>query len=439
MILAVALMACVLSMYSWQIRRQSGSFVVTGWLQVTFIWYFFLIVPVAHVAFNYLPFAIRPHDIPNIFTNLLLLNAVGLVFANLGFAVIKEVRLPVLDYDRRRLTIVSGAFIVMGVLAWVVTLNAGMLYVNTETLARDANSSITFYLLSGVVPTMFILVIVANFKGKHIDKSIIWALILILAILCVVFCGIRGSRSGIIIAFVTGMMWIHLMVRPFRWGELAALGAVGAILILAYGRYKYGGLGAVFGTDDKSLEYANSMLDPLRIFLLDLGRAEVQAVVFDNFNQGHFVPRYNGETYIRSLTLILPQSWEPSWPRPKTVVGGLALYHPNGSGQTEGLLSSRIYGLTGEAILNFGYLAIPVVFFLFGMVHSWLLAALDRMKGAAQIFVPLAIVLPMMILFVDMDNLVIFLIMYWSIPVLVVAVSLRRTGRSLISGSMGVT
>lgn len=420
---AILLMTLVLSMYSWQVVRRADRFIVTAWFQIAYLWYSFLVIPVAHVYFDYLPFALRSYDVPSIFANLIILNAVGLVFANLGFALVRDVRLPAIEYDRKRLMMVAGGFVSVGAVAWVFALNPGMLYVD-DMLLRDGSISVTLYIFSGAVPMLIAIAAVAYFRDRPFTDIYKWSLFIGLVILAVILGGMRGNRSSIIIIVSSCLIWIHLFLRPFKWRELAAIGITGFLFILAYGRYKYGGLGAVIGTDPKAIEYANSMLDPLRILLLDLGRAEVQAVIFDNFRQGHFVPRYNGETYIRAFTQVLFESWEPDWLRPKTVVGPLAQYVA-GSAR----LGSRIYGLTGEAILNFGYLAIPVVFFLYGLVHAFLLAALNRMKGALVFLAPLAIMLPVVLLFVDLDNLVVFFVVYWALPIFVVATSLRR-GRS---------
>jgi hypothetical protein len=417
----ILLMTIVLSIYSWQVVRRADKFVVTAWFQIAYLWYSFLIIPVAHVYFDYLPFAVRSYDVPSIFANLIVLNAIGLVFANLGFALVRDVRLPTIEYDQNRLMMVSGGFVVVGVVAWVFALNPGMLYVD-DAFHRDESISVTLYIFSGAVPMLIVIASVAYFRNRPFMNVHKWSLFIILVILAVILGGMRGNRSSMIIIVSSGLIWIHLFLRPFTWRELAAIGISGFLFILAYGRYKYGGLGAVLGTDPKGIEHANSMLDPLRIFLLDLGRAEVQAMVLDNFRQGHFVPRYNGETYIRAFTQILFESWEPDWLRPKTVVGPLAQYV---AGSTR-FATSRIYGLTGEAILNFGYLAIPAVFFLYGLVHAFLLAALKRMDGALVFLAPLSIMLPVVLLFVDLDNLVVFFIVYWALPIFVVATSLRR-------------
>ncbi|WP_309112234.1 O-antigen polysaccharide polymerase Wzy [Saccharothrix sp.] len=84
----------------------------------------------------------------------------------------------------------------------------------------------------------------------------------------------------------------------------------------------------------------------------------------------HYVPYYSGATYLDNLLGVLP-SWLSVKSAPSLGEWLVSLHAP-GSGGGYG------FSLTGEAYLNFGLPAIPVVFFLITLVHRFIVNRSDR-------------------------------------------------------------
>ncbi len=128
---------------------------------------------------------------------------------------------------------------------------------------------------------------------------------------------------------------------------------------------------------------------------------------------------------------MLPDSWQPDWIRSKTIVGSYAIFGVPwlDYDHQDGFQTSRISGLLGEAVLNFGYWGIPFAFLVFGVVHRLMLAILAILNGALIFFAPLVMFLPMLMLFADLNNIAFFLIKNWALPILVV-------GTAAIAGSL---
>src|SRR5690606_2332026 len=118
-------------------------------------------------------------------------------------------------------------------------------------------------------------------------------------------------------------------------------------------------------------ESGRSFQDPL---LLDLARADIQAFIFyrlsDPLLQQEYEYEYaDGRTYLGALSLAIPRQAWPDRPPTKVKAGTELIY---GSGSYEqGAESSRVYGLAGEAMLNFGPVAVPLSFIVLGGIVGW--------------------------------------------------------------------
>jgi hypothetical protein len=87
-----------------------------------------------------------------------------------------------------------------------------------------------------------------------------------------------------------------------------------------------------------------------------------------------------------------------------------------------GLRSSRIYGLAGETLLNFGPLLIPIAFLVLGLAVSYVrnIAELLDSHDSRSLLLPLLINLCFIILINDSDNMVVFLAKNGFVPFLII-------------------
>jgi len=92
--------------------------------------------------------------------------------------------------------------------------------------------------------------------------------------------------------------------------------------------------------------------------------------------------------------------------------------------------SSHVLGLSGEAMLNFGPVAVPFAYLLLGFlvvrVRGWM-STLAPDDGR-WLMAPLVIMFAFIFLISDSDNDIFFLFKYASLPLLAVTLSSHRTG-----------
>ncbi|MGH9862829.1 MAG: hypothetical protein ACRD35_05330 [Candidatus Acidiferrales bacterium] len=181
--------------------------------------------------------------------------------------------------------------------------------------------------------------------------------------------GLRGSRSETVWALFWMGGILHYRFRKMS-PLLATLGiSVFIAFMYFYGFYKERGTEAVemVMTPGAWTEAPGYLRDYKTLLLLDLARADVNACLLNNLVL--FPKAYNyrwGLTYIGAFTVVVPRNLWPNRPEFKKDAGTDALY-----GKTLSWESRRVYGLSGEALLNFGPLGVAPLWILFGVVMGW--------------------------------------------------------------------
>jgi hypothetical protein len=185
------------------------------------------------------------------------------------------------------------------------------------------------------------------------------------------FGGLRGSRSNTVWALFWAAGIIHFWVRPLN----RTLVFAGICFLLAfmyfYGFYK--GLGkdvwTAFEAGAIPAEVSIKTGRTLDGMLLgDLGRSDIQAFLLYRLSMPDRDYQYAwGRTYLASATLLIPRAFWPDRPPGKVKAGTEAQYGV-GSYDEDKWSSSLVYGLAGEAMLNFGPLAVPFAYLIFGVI-----------------------------------------------------------------------
>jgi hypothetical protein len=98
--------------------------------------------------------------------------------------------------------------------------------------------------------------------------------------------------------------------------------------------------------------------------------------------------------------------------------------------------SSRVYGLAGESMLNFGPFSVPIIYALFGFFVGWLRSGLSRLvSGDARFFlIPFAVFMCGTLLAGDSDNVIFTAFKNGLVPCLAVLLCARRV--SLLDGTL---
>lgn len=233
------------------------------------------------------------------------------------------------------------------------------------------------------------------------------------------FGGLRGSRSNTIWALFWAAGMVHLCVRPLT-RKLAYAGLCFLVgFMVVYSFYKSYGPDAVqvLGDDQARAETARYRGQPVKgVLLTDFGRSDVQAVILYRLLRSA-QPLVYGETYLGAAALPLPSSLTNLATKAKV---GTELLYGRGSYVPGSFRSSRLFGLSGEAMLNFGLAGVPVGLLLLGLFVSWTSRWIEGLHpdDARIVLAPFMTVLGFFILLNDSDNLMFVIIKNLTIPLL---------------------
>lgn len=252
-------------------------------------------------------------------------------------------------------------------------------------------------------------------------------------LLSVVFGGLRGQRGHILFMMLWAVGIVHYWVRPIS-KKVVVVGMVLMISFLyLYGFYKTVGIdafAALRGSQFRAQLEEESGRSLETALLADIARTDIQAYLLFRTTSG--LSEYDlawGRTYAGAAALLIPRAWWPDRPPTKVLEGTNALYG-DGSyvpGERE---SSHVYGLAGEALLNFGPVGVPAMFLLFGL----LVGAVRRFRSTwlpgdtRFLLYPMLTTFCLWVLISDSDNQLAFLLRYGVVPGLVLlgSSSLRK-------------
>lgn len=181
--------------------------------------------------------------------------------------------------------------------------------------------------------------------------------------------GWYGSRGTTIWA----LFWMAGIIH-YRFRKLPPKAmAFGVIFLIAfmylYGFYKENKTASIQVLRSPSMwfEPVGYQRDFKYLLLGDLARADSNASILHNLitDPGDYDYRW-GLTYAAAFTILIPRNFWPDRPEVRVEAGGEALW-----GKGESLRSSRLYGLGGEAMLNFGPWGVVPIFAIYGAILGW--------------------------------------------------------------------
>jgi hypothetical protein len=226
-----------------------------------------------------------------------------------------------------------------------------------------------------------------------------------------VFGGLRGSRSNTVLA----MFWlcgaIHLWVKPVP-RHLVILGIAFLVAFMyLYGFYKEQGVNAfetLQSADDMQATAHKTRRTLDTALLSDLARSELQAfVLYRVLSIGDYYYA-GGSTYLNAPLVILPKSIRPDW-MPSKVEKGTEALVGSGTYSQAYQQASQVYGLAGEATLNFSPWFAPLSFaglaFIVVRSRSVLFSHPD---DARRLLLPFLITACILVVNSDFDNIVFF-------------------------------
>jgi len=257
---------------------------------------------------------------------------------------------------------------------------------------------------------------------------VLFIVLAVFLVLQLLFGGLRGSRSNTIWALLWALGIIHFWLRTVN-KKIIACGLIFFLLFMyIYGFFKGAGLEgvktALEGQEARVTLSEETGRSWQGLILGDLARSDIQPFLLHRLARRESDYKYAwGRTYFSAALSPIPKAFLPNKPVSKSKEGteaqyGMGSYAPNIS------VSSKVYGLAGEAMLNFGPWAIPVSFIFLGVVVGQIKAYLFAWHPSDSRFLlfPMLITLCFIVLVGDADNVLFFLVKDAALPYLVIVV-----------------
>jgi hypothetical protein len=311
-------------------------------------------------------------------------------------------------------------------------------YVDKYLYDREAwNNKGALLVIAESAPLMAVLIL-GCLKQKRIRRGRIrgtsWPLLivcgLVFLMLQIVFGGLRGSRSNIVVNCFFAAGIVHQVFRPLSKRVVILLGIAAVVFSYYYVFFKdfgYAGINAAVSLSGTESLLSVSGRSKENVLIADFSRSDVQAFIVQELESGPNVDLAMGRTYIGTLSLLVPRIIWPERP-PTKLKWTTELENGPGSYGNGAYRSSRMYGQLGEAMLNFGYLGVPASFALMGFVFGKLsiLSRQLRMTDARRMLLPGMVITSVCMVIQDSDNVLYFIVQYLVIPWTVIWISTIR-------------
>jgi hypothetical protein len=266
-------------------------------------------------------------------------------------------------------------------------------------------------------------------RKKQTSGWIITASILLLAGLILVTGGLRGSRSNVI----WGLFWVLGIIHFYVKRLPRALGPIALCLLYAfvsvYAAYKQHG-GQLLDKIAVSGDYSTvsgSTEGPATVLVGDFSRCDVQAYLLYKLIRENTFQYAHGASYLGAITMVIPRSlWQD---RPATVARWTTdLEYGEGAYQASSVRSSRVYGIAGEAMLNFGPAGVLIAYIVLGLLTAKLHTVISTLSSGdgRWLVAPFFVNLLFLLLLNDSDNATFYLIKYGLMPIALVLFSTNR-------------
>ncbi len=381
------------------------------------------VAPLLHLVWDwYTPLIRVPDDPAAWFGKLALLNVASLLCleAAYGATTARPLRpRPLRPASRQRLLAALGVSASTAFLAKVYFLQhmGGITQMISAYEVRDASFAGTGWILMLAWP-FFLLVLlwgVTLMRARlQVRRPSLLAVVAILALFAVghfAWDGLRGSRLSTLGGVFIAAAFCHLLVRRLKVSLVLAGVAATVAFSFAYNFYKGAGRSGIADAFSSTSGFVQVQQQTGRNFgwllLGDLARADIQMEIFSTIYDGN--PDYDlklGGTYVGAAVFV-PRSLWPTRPRgPQEAYAELQ----NGSiAVREGEIpNSRVFGLPGETLLNFGWLGVPIAYALFGLLLGAFRNAVDRLQpgDGRLLLVPPALWLLLNLYILDLSEVV---------------------------------
>lgn len=235
------------------------------------------------------------------------------------------------------------------------------------------------FFAAALMPLLLIALTIWKKDNTRVNMSSIIVILTVGFVIQFLTAGFGGSRLRVMSPFIWAVGIIHYYWRDLT-PRLLLLGMIPIVLfVFIYGLYKAGHerfVDIILGraTISQVAEATHETIP--NVLVHDMSRTGIQAWMMHKWFtfRGDYDLRY-GITYLQAPVALAPKwlfKWKVTGGSYKVRAGTEYLF---GKGYFDPLRqkkSGAIYGLAGEAILNFGLWAIPFMFAFWGLLVGWL-------------------------------------------------------------------
>lgn len=412
--------------------------------------HFFFLAPLLHVRWDYWlePWFTPPSDWRPWLGYMAILNFFGLFIYRLSRSpgslpnnnFLNQKKVWTIDHKRFPLFLGIALFISAALQVFTYQKLGGVMgYINAAT-SNDFKEPSQFegmgilFIISEAFPILALIgFAIYSQKYKRLRTlPVLIGVLMVFFILQMLFGGLRGSRANTIWALFWALGIIHFWLRKVSKKEIA----VGLVLLVFfmyfYSFFKDRGVeGLQNAVQENSSGAAQESGRSWKGLLLgDLGRSEVQAFVLYRIVRHNSDYEYAwGRTYWAAITILIPGAILPNKPNNKSMEGtevmsGKGSYNPKEPGRW---VSSKVYGLAGETMLNFGPLPVPFTFIILGIIVGRVKRYIVTWDSSdiRLLLLPMMVNFCFMVLISDVDNDIFFLFKN-GFPGLVLGISSKR-------------
>jgi hypothetical protein len=311
-------------------------------------------------------------------------------------------------------------------------------YVDRYLYDREAwNNKGALLVIAESAPLMGVLIL-GCLQQKRLGRRPIrrtsWPLLivcgLVFLMLQTVFGGLRGSRSNIVVNCFFAAGIVHQVFRPLSKTIVIFLGIAAVAFSYYYIFFKdfgYAGVSAAVSLEGRQSLLSQSGRSIENVFIADFSRSDVLAFIVQELANGQSVDLAKGRTYVGTLSLLVPRIIWPERP-PTKLKWTTELENGPGTFGIGAYRSSRMYGQLGEAMLNFGYLGVPISFGLMGFVLGKLSILSQQLwtTDARRMLLPGMVIASVCMVIQDSDNVLYFIAQYLAIPWTIIWISTSR-------------
>lgn len=414
--------------------------------------HFFFLAPLLHVYWNYWSLyqlgSTQPADYRPWLGGMACLNFLGLVIYRLTRSITWEGKAKRESRVWKLNTGTANAvwpvalvllIVLQGILLWQKGGISGFIASYETDRARAFDGLGWFFMLTDSVPILAMMGYALLARNKPALRT--WGALLGVAIVFFIvqmlFGGLRGSRSNTIYALFWATGIVHFWIRRIP-KQVIFLGILFLLSFMyVYRFYKHGGMESVemLGTaKGQAMLERYSGNTTVFTLLVDLGRSDMQAFILYRLNRPQIDFDYAyGRTYLAGALSLIPRAvWADRLPT--KIKEGTEIQRGKNSYTGLKTASSRVYGLGGEAMLNFGPMSVPFMFIFYGFIVGYIRRLIFRLQPEDVRFLiyPMLINFSFNLLVGDSDNILFFLVKNGLVPFTVLAICTQRVKQASV-------